>query len=98
MFLVPEAPSNCRASRGTSQITGNALLSPPFWFFHAACQGSPCYYGQPELKYRPIVYILTGESPEETRKSVVLKQIEYWPKFSVCKLRNKFRIRGYEHF
>ena len=66
-----------------SQIAGNSPSSPPFCFFYAACQESPCYYGQPaELTYRPIIHILTGENPEETRKLVAHEQIEHWPKFS----------------
>ena len=46
----------------------------------SCCLLSPCYYGQPELTYRPILRILTGERPEETRKLVAHKQIEHCPK------------------
>ena len=54
----------------TSRIAGNSLSSPPFCFFHAACQESPCYYGQPELTYRPIIHILTGESTSWRNKKI----------------------------
>ena len=72
----------------TFQIAGNARSSPPFCFFHAACQESSCYYGQPELTCRPIIHILTGESPEETRKLVAHEKIKPWPKFSASEGMN----------
>ena len=37
---------------------------------------------------RPIIHILTGESPEETRKLVAHEQIEHWPKFSASEGTN----------
>ena len=40
------------------------------------------YYGQHGQTYRPTIHLLTGESPEETRKLVAHEQIEHWPKFS----------------
>ena len=43
---------------------------------------------QPELTYRPIIHILTGESPEETRKLVAHEQIEHCPKFSAIEGMN----------
>ena len=57
-------------------------------FFHAACYESPCYDGQPELTYRPILHILTVESPEETRNLVANEQSEHWPKFSASEGTN----------
>ena len=47
-----------------------------------------CYNGQPELIYRPILHISTGESPEQTRKLVVHEQIKHWPKFSASEVTN----------
>ena len=49
---------------------------------------SPCYYCQPKRTYRPIIHMLTGESPEETRKLVAHEQIEHWPKFSASEGTN----------
>ena len=43
---------------------------------------------QPELTCRPIPHVLTGESPEETRKLVAHEQIEHWPKFSASEGTN----------
>ena len=61
----------------TSRIAGNSLSSPPFCFFHAACQESPCYYGQPELTYRPIIHILTGESTSWRNKKIGRTQTDW---------------------
>ena len=36
----------------------------------------------PELTYRPIIHILTGEKAEEIRTLVAHEQMEHWPKFS----------------
>ena len=40
------------------------------------------------LTYRAIIHILTGESPEETRKLVGHEQIEHSPKFSASEGAN----------
>ena len=55
----------------------------------AFCLKRPCYYGQPVLIHWLILRILTGESPEETRKLVAHEQIvEHWPKFTASEGAN----------
>ena len=44
-----------------------------------------------ELPYPPTIHVLTGESPEETRKLVAHEQIivgEHWPKLSASEETN----------
>ena len=49
----------------------------------------PYYYGQPELTHPLILHVLTGESPEETRKLVTYEQIvEHWQKFTASEGTN----------
>ena len=80
----------------TSHIAGNAPSSPSFWFFHAACQEGPCFHDQPELTYRPINHILTGENAEEIRTLVAHEQMEHWPKFSASEGMNSEFMSNFE--
>ena len=45
---------------------------------------------------QPILHILTGESPEQTRKLVAHEKIEHWPKFSASEgtklIRNSWAL------
>ena len=48
-------------------------------------------FGQPELTYRPILRILTCETPAETnkkKKMVAPEQMEHWPAFCDSEGRN----------
>ena len=75
----------------TCQIAGKMQRRVRYFVcFKLLAKRAHVIMGQPELPYRPTIHVLTGESPEETRKLVAYEQIivEHWPKLSASEGTN----------